>query len=91
MGAHIETAAIYIWFALTLSLFWERFLCCLCKNFVWSGGGGGLGGGRVFTILTKSILKKDNCRRLQSSGFFKEKNGSFQSSNFMLSFFIYFG
>ena len=33
-----------------------------------------------------SIFKKDNCQRLQSSEFFKYKNDSFQSSNFLLLF-----
>ena len=34
--------------------------------------------------ITRSIFKKVNCRRLQSCGFFKYKNDSFQSSNFLL-------
>ena len=45
-----------------------------------------------FTLReTRSIFKKDNCRRLQSCGLFKYKNDSFQSSNFLLLFFINVG
>ena len=40
-------------------------------------------------VLTRSIFKKDNCRRLQSCEFFKYKNDRFQSSNFLLVLFFF--
>ena len=37
---------------------------------------------RQILKLTRSIFKKDNCRRLQSSGFFKYKNDSLSLQTF---------
>ena len=40
---------------------------------------------RYFQNITRSIFKKDNCRRLQSCG---SLNDSFQFSNFLLAPFV---